>query len=442
MHFHPNYNYRRSKIASALCLAAVLSASFQSAHAEEYLLEKAEKYRLSGQYRLAVDEAEKLLAGPGRDNGDVHYFYAFGLNRLKGDRAKVKHHLEEGLRIAPYSWYSDDGKRLLVQLEKEDKERLEIASLPGAKVGLTLVDGAVVEAVEANSSAAKAGILAGDKIAFVDNVSTSFMSTKSVAARLAGPAGSRVAVAVSRNGNKFNCFLYRSKTNSLAAASTVANARTQTAPTTSSGKATAPARVTEQSRIQIEVFRRTKATEDCEEKVKLALVYIPISVAEELKRKGVTVQIVPDIIMAEPHLAGQKPGAHNFGYDNCCGLYRPRDKKIVIPERFSFGNAPLQVNPYVLWTTLHEVGHAFDYAARYSESDLFTKAYEDDAKYINNEIRVKYRYFLDRNVSGLDELFAEIFSAVVAPNEDLRAVALSKSFPRCTKVIEELAGMK
>lgn len=432
-----------SKIALACCLLLLIGAWCPNASAEEYALEKAEKYRLSGQYRLALEEAERLLAGPARDNGSVHYFYAFMLYRLKGDNAKVKHHLQEGLRMDPYSWDTDDARRLLAKLEKEEKERLEVASIPGAKVGLILEDGTKVEAVEENSSAAKAGILPGDKIVFIDNVSTSFMSTRAVASRLAGPPSSRVAVTINRNGTKFSRFLYRTKTGSSVAHTSGANAKTHPASVTSSNKPAAPTALNDSSSIPIEVFRRTKTTEDCEKRVKQALAYVPASARETLRHNGVTIIIVQDVLTAEPHLANQKPRGYTFGgYDNCGGIFFPRDKKIYIAERFSIGNAPLQENPYTLWTALHEIGHAFDHVGMYSNSESFTKAYEDDAKYLNNELRIKYSYFLQSDKNGPSEMFAEIFSAVVAPNEDLRAVALSHSFPRCTKVVKESLGVR
>lgn len=431
-----------SKIALACCLLLLIGAWCPNASAEEYALEKAEKYRLSGQYRLALEEAERLLAGPARDNGSVHYFYAFMLYRLKGDNAKVKHHLQEGLRMDPYSWDTDDARRLLAKLEKEEKERLEVATIPGAKVGLILEDGTKVEAVEENSSAAKAGILPGDKIVFIDNVSTSFMATRAVASRLAGPPSSRVAVTINRNGTKFSRFLYRTTTSPNVARATAASAKASASSATSSSKPAAQTALSESTSIPIEIFRRTKTTEDCEKRVRQALAYLPASARETLRHNGVTILIVPDMITADPQLANQKPGDHNFGYDNCAGLFRPRDRKIVMPERFSIGNAPLQENPYTLWASLHEIGHAYDYVGHYANSEPFTKAYEDDSKYITNEIRVKYRYFLEFKNEGPVELFAEIFSAVVAPNEDLRAVALSRSFPRCSKAIKDSLGIR
>jgi hypothetical protein len=422
-------------------VAAMIGSSFQSALAEIDVLAKAEKHRLSGEYRLAAEEAEKLLAGEERDNGDVHFFYAFMLSHIKGDRNKIKSHLKEGLRLAPYSWSADDAKRYLDKLELRDKERAEIASIRGARVGILLVDGTNVEEVEENSSAAKAGILAGDKIVFIDNVPMSSMSTRAVATRLAGPAGSRVTVTILRKGARFNTILTRAESSKVAVAIPSVPQAPQVAPPTKTPLSNSRSVVTEQPGLTIEIFRRSSMTAEVEKAVKQALAYVPAAARESMRQEGIVILIVPDMITAEPQLANQKPsGWVSGGYDNCGGFFRPREKRIYIAERISISNQPLQNNPIALWTTLHELGHAYDFIGKYSDSELFTKPYEDDAKYLNNELRIKYEYFLEHNKGGRGEMFAELFSAVVAPNEDLRAVGLSKAFPRCTKVVKEILG--
>lgn len=420
----------------------MFAGSFHAALAEKYALAKAEKYRLSGEYRLAAEEAEKLLAGEERDNGEVHLFYGFILTHLENnDKAKVKFHLKEGLRLCPYSWSADDAKRFLSALEIKERERAEVAAIRGARVGVVLTDGANVERVEENSSAAKAGILAGDKIVFINDVPMSSMSTRAVATRLAGPAGSRVNVTILRKGARFNAVLTREEPTKVVAASTQSAQKPSTA---SPGKL--PSSKThsvpeEKPSIPIEIFRRSKTTDEVEKATKQALAYVPAYSRESMRQAGIVILIVPDMITADPRLANQKPTGYTFGgYDNCGGLFRPREKRIYIAERFSMGNQPLQNNPYALWTTLHELGHAFDFVGKYSDSELFTKPYEDDAKYLNNELRIKYEYFLERNKNGIHEMFAELFSAIVAPNEDLRAVGLSKAFPRCTQAVKEILG--
>lgn len=431
-----------------ILISLLLGGLCSEVRAEKYILEKAEKYRLSGQYQLALQELERLLAGPERDNGDVHYSYAFMLRHEGGDRAKVKHHLKEGLRISPYSWEADDGKRLLAKIEFEEKEEAELAAIPGARVGIVLVRGNHVEKVEAYSPAATVGIVPGDKIEYVNNVSTSGMSTKSVMTRLCGPAGSKILATVSRKGVKFNCYLTRAlaaKTGTSIGAkqgSPISSSKAQapSVPTTNVPPKTLPP--TEQATvIPVEIYRRTQRATATEKLVKAALAYVPSSVQESMHQAGIVIFIVPDMLMVRPHLATQKlPAYASFGgYDNVCGLFMPGEKKVYIPERFSFGNQPLQDNPFVLWATLHELGHAFDSVENYSDSESFIKAYEDDCKYLNNEIRITYNYFLEHN-GRRHEMFAELFSACVAPKEDLRAAGLSKAFPRCTQAVKDTLG--
>lgn len=410
--------------------------------AEKYVLAKAEKYRLSGEYRLAAEEAEKLLADEERDNGEVHLFYGFILTHIENnDKAKVKFHLKEGLRLSPYSWVADEAKRYLAALEIKERERAEIAALPGARVGVVVMDGAYVEKVEENSSAAKAGILAGDKIACINNVPMSYMSTKAVATRLAGPPGSCVTVTILRKGARFNAVLFREEPAKVAAASTA----TAQKPSTASPSKVPPSKTysvsAEQPGIPIEIFRRSKITAEIEKSVRQALAYVPAGVRETMRQSGIVILIVPDMLTVDPQLAIQKPTGYTFGgYDNVGGLFRPNEKRVYVTERFSIGNHPMQDNPFVVWTTLHELGHAYDFVGRFSNAELFSKPYEDDAKYLDNELRVKYEYFLEHNKNGRKEMFAELFSAVVAPNEDLRAVGLSRAFSRCTKAVKEILG--
>ncbi len=89
---------------------------------------------------------------------------------------------------------------------------------------------------------------------------------------------------------------------------------------------------------------------------------------------------------------------------------------------------------------MHEFGHAYDHTASYSKADSFVKAYEDDGKYLGNEQRNKFEYFLQENDAGRSEMFAELFQAILSPGSDEDAVKLSHAFPRCTAAVRDAIG--
>ena len=192
--------------------------------------------------------------------------------------------------------------------------------------------------------------------------------------------------------------------------------------------------------VPVEIYRQSKYTEKIEPQVRQALDKIPVNVQEALKRDGIAILIVPDILSVKPEFATEKPrGYHGGGYDNCGGLYYPTDKKVFICERLSWNNGPLKENWDVISTMLHECGHALDHTSNYSKSDEFVKAYEDDQKYLGSEQRKTFEYFLQENDAGRSEMFAELFLANISPRNDRYAGDLAKAFPRCTKVVKAIS---
>lgn len=310
--------------------------------------------------------------------------------------------------------------------------------------GLRLGEGASVQEVFNDSPAWRAGVRPGDAIESVDKVLTKGLKFQEIADRITGPIGTHVTLIIVRGGMRYTCVLVRG--NSQAATEAAPQAQ---APSTASGQRPAapvavPPATTKNDAppiVSIEIFRKTNDTEKTLQKVKEALGQVPASVQEALKRSGISVLIVPTILAARPELINEKPrGYHGGGYDNCAGLYYSSDKKVFISERVSYRNSPYQENWYLIQTAMHEFGHAYDHTASYSKAESFVKAYEDDGKYLGNEQRNKFEYFLQENDAGRSEMFAELFQAILSPGSDADAVKLSQAFPRCTAAVREAIG--
>lgn len=314
----------------------------------------------------------------------------------------------------------------------------------GVYTGLAIDDGNRIASVSQNSPAWIVGIRAGDRIEYINNSPTRDMKQSDVEDLVVNPSGAGLMLRMLRGTQKYYVGLEGGpKPVSLAGRSqsqSSASAQRTTTPTSppaspSVVKAEAP------SIVSIEIFRKTNDTDKVLRQVKDALARVPTSVQESLKRAGISVLIVPTILAARPELANEKPrGYHGGGYDNCAGLFYSQDKKVFVSERVSYRNSPYQENWYLMATAMHELGHAYDHTASYSKAESFIKAYEDDGKYIGNEQRNKFEYFLQENDAGRSEMFAELFQAILSPDSDQHAVTLSKAFPRCTAAVKDAIG--
>ena len=298
--------------------------------------------------------------------------------------------------------------------------------------GLEIDDGNRVASVEEHSRAWIAGIRAGDRIEFADNRDMRKASTDDVSSEVINPNGSSLRLRIARGVTHFDVTL-----------SGGPKPREANAAPVSTGKVSTPATPAREIKtiVPVEIFRRSQYTDSIERQVRQALTKVAASVQEAIKQAGITVLIVPDVLTAQPHLNVEKPrGYHGGGYDNCGGLFYSRDKKVYVCERLSYNSSPLRENWFVGSTTLHEIGHAYDHTGGYSKSESFIKAYEDDGKYLGNEQRKKFEYFLQEHDDGRSEMFAQLFLANSSPQEDEYASDLSKSFPRCSRYVGELIG--
>lgn len=469
--FMPKY-----RMIQPLLIVLLLTLTTQASFAERYVLEKAEKHRLSGEYKLAEQEAKRLLDGVDADDGEVHLFYSMMLDQNNGDRALIKKHIEEGLRLAPNSWRADGARRYLKKLIDAEANPVPVVSKDGkGYTGLKIGHGGQIFGVIAGSPASKAGLLIGDKIESVDNVSTVGASFTTIANRIIGPVGTKVTLVILRGGKRYTSIVLRdtpvpeeqrhlamesqkpepSAEHARTRATTIwtpTSALTKKATTEIAKKAipniapTTPINAPQANKpmvptiIPIEIFRKTRDSETIEREVRITLSAMPKHVQESIKSAGLTVLIVPYILAYKPEFATEKPrGYHGGSYENCRGLFSPSDKKIIVSERVSSGNHPMQLNPTAGYTTVHEIGHAFDSTGGYSSSDDFIKAYEDDGKYLGNEQRNDHEYYLQKEQAGRSEMFAELFTAICAPGVDNRAKAMSKDFPRCTQIVKKYA---
>ncbi len=190
----------------------------------------------------------------------------------------------------------------------------------------------------------------------------------------------------------------------------------------------------------LNIHKRTGDTDKIYAIVLAALAAVPPKVKSDLREGGCKILIARTIIDACPELATDKPSGyiHGGGYDNCPGMFVPATKTLYIAERASWNNSPPQLNTQAGFTTLHELGHAYDHIKHDISGGEFMKLYTEDAGHLTNSQRTEWHYYCQEGDRGPCELFAELFAIChgTAAGIDRGDGQLAQVFPRCYKFIK------
>lgn len=196
----------------------------------------------------------------------------------------------------------------------------------------------------------------------------------------------------------------------------------------------------------VTIHRRTPDTDAIYNTVVDALSMIPKPIKDDIKGGGCKILICPTILDANPHLKDEKPSGYTHGgaYDNCPGMFYSGTKILYIAEKFSWQNSPPALNWMAASTTLHELGHAYDFAkGNITSGGEFEKLYAEDYGRISNSDRTRWAYYCQDNGGerGRSELFAELFALThgTAGGIDRGSAGLKEVFPHCYTFVQGLS---
>jgi len=303
------------------------------------------------------------------------------------------------------------------------EEKVKAADTKIGDIGIHLYSNKTIKSLDKNSSAAAARLLPGDRILSVDGIPAINLTTDEMTKRFAGPEKSEAVLAIERAGKRYTCKVMR------------------LAPGTNTGEISGK-KSTDYSKIitpQIEISRKSNASEGIRQDVLEGLSQIPQSIRDDMASWGLKVKIVPSIVDDDKNLVHERPRGYNHGggYDNCPGMYH--NKVIYIPERVAWKNSPMKTNHQVSSTILHEMGHAFDHYRNASSAEDFTSVYKGDASKIPGEGRRRWEYYLQDEGGGESECFAELFAHYVSRDKQ-RSQGIDGAFPKTYKYMSHLIG--
>lgn len=177
------------------------------------------------------------------------------------------------------------------------------------------------------------------------------------------------------------------------------------------------------------------------DKAKTALKEYPPELLKVVAKRC-KIWLTPTMIDKEPSLENQQPAGYMEGhsYKDCPGMFYSGG--IVICE-YTIGNG-FDWNRVddPIGTLHHELGHAIDYyLGQISETEEYKHAYRLDCGQIRDDtVRTRIAYFLQKDIRGPHETFAELMCAKYggrSGRKDQTTSLVNESFPLTKAVIEK-----
>jgi tetratricopeptide (TPR) repeat protein len=186
---------------------------------------------------------------------------------------------------------------------------------------------------------------------------------------------------------------------------------------TKSEAASGPLSDTQKQVVIAEIIKVVRATKDRPEVSKLvigevqeALAQYPESLLVLLHKHGCHVRLTPTMIDNDPELEHTQPRGYEDGatFRNCPGMFDGSD--IILPEYIYQGDSDqISKNSGAVGTLRHELGHAIDrYMGNITGREDFRHQYYLDLGRIDDDVKAKLSYFVQKDRGGPSETFAEL----------------------------------
>lgn len=402
-------------------------------------LSEAYQHYQKGNNQKAINILSTAVQGKHQSNPTAHYYLGSAWMK-EGKTAKARYHYKQCLDLNPSEPLSSYCKKAL-GIDGTRQATSSIQSTPASSSGHGVVgiaidqDHKIVKVVD-GGPAQEAGLEVGDKIISVDGKSIYNLSVKLVSKTImAGPPASKVKIGVDRKGKQLEMVVIRGDSSPQTVAKKL---KEQTKKTVK--KAPVVLSASDKKLVEIHQNKKTKNTDYVYDQVATALNGLSDKTKDVLRAGGCKILLTPTILSARPDLRGVQPSGylHGGGYDNCPGMFDPSTKVLYIAESASRGNSPPQLNEWAYMTTLHELGHAFDFCKnKVSDSTAFQKVVKEDHHKLTNTTREAYWYYTQPG-RGESELFAETFATIHGQGLDPREANMSRVFPNTTKFIKAI----
>lgn len=155
------------------------------------------------------------------------------------------------------------------------------------------------------------------------------------------------------------------------------------------------------------------------ERIKSALRAYPDDLLTMLCKEECLIYVTPTMIDKDPILQNTKPAGYEDGttYKNCPGMFDGYN--IVLCEYTLEDDFDVQPARDPIGTLRHELGHAVDaYLDRISDTEEFVHAYRLDVGEIEDDVKARIAYYLQKDVRGPHETFAELMCQKYGGRED------------------------
>ena len=181
-------------------------------------------------------------------------------------------------------------------------------------------------------------------------------------------------------------------------------------------------------------IRQTEDTDFILQESTKAITELPNKIKKVILVGDTRIIIAPTILEYLPYLSNSCPDGYPKGqnWDFVPGYFD--GSNIIIPERIKSSEGVMVLNKNAYYSTMHEMGHAFDaHNGNLAWSEQFKYCYKLDCESLSVDATKRYSYFLQPDGHGRCELFAGLFELYVSRlmGRKERLAKLSLAFPRC-----------